>query len=155
VNRLIHLVPVLLVPVLALIALGCSSQPSFQKPTVEVTGIRVDQTTPQGVRLIATLKLENPNDLPLSLKDSRYTIRIEGVGSFSDSEQSERTLPAKGSQTVELPAAIATQGGAAAGGAYSVTGRVNYEPPGAWRQILNDLSYPLPSVGFQSSGKLP
>ena len=115
-----------LIPVLALIALGCSSQPSFQKPTVQVTGIRVDQSTTEGVRLIATLKLENPNDLPLSLKEARYTISIDGLGSFSDDEQSERTLPAKGSQTVDLPGAITTQGAAVGGTTYSVTGHVNY-----------------------------
>jgi hypothetical protein len=137
---------------LALFLSGCSGTPGFEYPTAKVASVRVDQQSDQGVRVVVVVNLNNPNDYPLPLVEGSYTVNLAGIGAFSDSAKSERTLPSRGTETVELPAAFATHGQSAAGCSYEVHGSVTCNPPSAFRALMSDLYIPLPSTYISSSG---
>ena len=97
--------------------------------------------------------LSNANDVALPLIRSDYTITVGGQ-EFSFDDDAQRVLPAGGSQTLIVPAAFAGPGEKFVGADYSVTGAVQYDPPTAFRRILNETDWPLPSVDFAAAGKL-
>jgi uncharacterized lipoprotein len=136
--------------VVALLA-GCSS---LQTPTGVVTAVRPTAATAEGARVEVTVELINPNDIPLPLLRTDYTVTLEGVGTFTFHDPTDRTLPAGGTQAVVLPAAFAKDGGQVGGVPYRVTGNITYEPPGEVRKVLTESGIPLPTVSFAASGRL-
>lgn len=138
-----------------LTAMGCASGKSFVDPIAKVTSVRVAEQTAEGARVEVTLTLENPNDVALPLKNTRFRMVVDGAEAFVFDDPSDRTLPSNGGQTLVLPAAFATDGKAAQGADYQVRGSVTYNPPGTFRRLLTEFEVPLPTVDFSSSGQLP
>lgn len=142
--------------VLAAVTVGCSIRPPryhfVSTPRAEVTSLAVTSVSEQGARVEAVVALENPNDLPLPLRVSDYTLSIDGVGQTTMVDLPPVTLPARGRQTFKLPIAVATDGAALDGQAYRFQGTVTYEPPGEIRRVLTDSGLPLPRTGFSSEG---
>ena len=133
---------------------GCSGTPGFEYPTAKVVAVRIDQQTDQGVRVVVVVNLNNPNDYPLPLVQGNYTVNLTGIGTFEDGAKSERTLPSRGTETIELPAAFATKGVAVLGRDYQVHGSVTCQPPSNLRALMTDMEIPLPAIGFASTGSL-
>lgn len=132
---------------------GCSNFRMYDSPTASVLGVKLVKQTDQAARVEVTVALENPNDVPLPLIKSSYTVEVAGQ-SYSATDVPARTLPARGRQEVTIPAVVAVSGGAARGSSYRVDGSVTYEPPGEIRKLMTDSYIPLPSVGFAQSGQL-
>ncbi len=132
---------------------GCSSK--LHQVTARVDSVRIDQQTDQGVRVLVTVVAENPNDTPLPVVRTRYSVSLAGGGEFAFTELPKATLPANGTQTITLPAAFALNGADAVGTSYKVVGQLTYEPPGEIRKLLTEYNVPLPSASFKDEGQLP
>lgn len=132
--------------------IGCKSNRLRTKPpTAQVTGVRLVEHTTTGSRLEVLLQLGNPNDFGLPLTRSDFSFRVAGGDSFTFNDQPHRSIPAKGTQLVRLPVALANPS-SIVGAAFVVEGSVTYEPPGEIRKLLTESSVPLPSVGFRGEG---
>lgn len=130
---------------------GCSNFRTFDTPRASVVGVKQIKQTDQGTRIEVTVALENPNDVPLPLVRSDYTVELGGR-SYTGRDVPARTLPANGKQQVVLPAVVTAGEGGGTG--YVVRGSVTYEPPGEIRKLLTDSHIPLPSVSFEQAGQL-
>jgi hypothetical protein len=143
-----------LTALLSAIAGGCSGTPGFEYPTAKAVAVRIDEQTDQGVRVIVLVNMNNPNDYPLPLIEGSYTVNVSGLGSFHDGARSVRTLPSRGTETIEMPAAFATKGAPVVGRQYDVSGWITFQPPSNLRALMTDMDIPLPDVGFALSGVL-
>ena len=128
---------------------GCRAQP----PEVAVTGVRVDEATEQGSRVVFSLALRNPGADPLPIRRTHYTLEVDGRP-FTFTDLAVATMPAEGVQTLSFPAAFSVPRERIAGASYRLSGAVVYEPPGELRDLLTDSRVPLPSVSFSDSGRL-
>ncbi len=142
----------LLLTLAALTLTGCAFS-GIKAPQARVEAVRLVEQTEQGARVEVTLALTNPNDKALPLNRTEYSVKLSEGGSYRFSDESNRTLPAKGTQTILLPAAFATDGNIN-GAAYEVRGDVSYTPPGQLRRSLTESGLPLPTVNFSQKGKL-
>jgi len=136
----------------AVAAAGCQTAAKIQPPTAQVAKVELVEQTTQGARLRLTIAMENPNQVPLPLGASQYTMVLDGDHTFSYTDRPKRTLPAGGQQILELPAAFETGGREVSGSAYTVTGTVSYRPPGQFRRLLIETGLPLPTVEYSASG---
>lgn len=135
-----------------MLSAGCAG---LQRPTAQVAGVSAAERTPHGVRVEFTVALENPNDTPLPIRETRYTVDLEQAGDFTFTDKTAATIPANGVQTLTLPAAFALPGeDGAVGRGYRITGTAVYEPPGELRRLLTESHIPLPSADFSASGTL-
>lgn len=133
----------------AALAGGCA----VQRPTAEVTGVRVGDATDEGSRVVVTVALHNRSDTPLPIRETRYTLQVDGE-EFAFTDVAPATIPASGTQTLRLPAAVRIPASAIDGRTYEVSGQATYVPPGEIRDLLTDSGVPLPSVSFSGSGRL-
>ena len=103
------------------------------------------------MRVLVTVFAENPNDVALPIVRAKYEVELAGAEAFAFTDLPKATLPANGTQTINLPAAFATDGGS---GNYQVKGQLTYEPPGEVRKLLTEYGVPLPSASFKDNGTL-
>lgn len=123
-------------------------------PQASVISLQVTEQTDTGFRVEAVVELTNENRVPLPLLDIHYKIEVDKVGSISVLDDANRTIPAHGKQRVILPASFAWQGPAPGGASWTVSGKVQYDPPGELRQILTETKVPLPVTHFKEAGKI-
>lgn len=123
-------------------------------PKVEVIGVQVVDQSSEGARLEVALVLTNPNDVALPLPSTSYTVSVAGVDSFSAVDLPARILGPKGTQSLTLPAAIATEGQDLAGRAWKANGTVTYNPDNGIRRFLTETGAPLPVSFFGGEGTL-
>lgn len=129
--------------------IGCAG---VSKPSARVNQAVVAEQTAEGARLELVLVLDNPNDVPLPIRETRYRVEIDGVADgFEFTDKTAATMPAGDTQTLTLPSAFA---GDLSDRAYQVSGAVVYETPGEFRRLLTDSGVPLPSVSFSARGNL-
>lgn len=126
--------------------------PDLATPAASVTGVRLVEQTEEGALLEITIGVENPNDVALPLSAASFSVDVAGAsGTFTG--KPNRTLPAGGSQTVTLNAALATTA-SVSGAAVSVRGTITYVPPGEIRQLMTETYIPLPSAPFTYGGSV-
>ncbi|WP_432799964.1 hypothetical protein [Poriferisphaera sp. WC338] len=130
---------------------GCS----VKTPTATVKDITVTEKNSTGARILLTVELQNPNDVALPLPHAYYRVSLQDASSFEFKSVPALTLPAKGSQTLTLPAAFAIKPDQPLEGRhYNVVGSIFYHPPGEFRMILDQYHIPLPSADFSASGNI-
>lgn len=125
----------------------------FASPQVEISSVRIDKQTLSGARFLIDLELTNPNDKPLPLLETTYTVRV-GDESFHFVQETHRALPASGRQTITVSAAIATDGGKLTGRDYQLTGDISYDTPTGMRAAGHLTWMPRPVVRFAGTGTL-
>lgn len=130
------------------VLIGCSS---LERPSAKVVDVKLTGQTNEGARVQCSVYLRNPNDTPLPLTETQYTIFISDIGSFEFTDVLAATLPPRGHQTIKLAASFVTDGQDLAGRTCHTSGRVYYSPPGEIRKNLTDAKYPLPWASFSSS----
>ncbi|MHB1157873.1 MAG: hypothetical protein ACYC26_13680 [Phycisphaerales bacterium] len=131
---------------------GCGDKLLVATPTVTLDGVEIVDRTPEGARALIHLTLTNDGDVPLPLTDANYSLTLANA-TYSGGTNPNATLPAKGSQSITLPAAVAGSPADVPNGcSYTLSGSLHYEPPGQIRQVLTDIGVPLPSVGFNGNG---
>ena len=137
---------------------GCAVLPQnwrvLKRPVVTGISVALVEQTDQGARLVANVELSNFNETALPLVWCQYRITVDGGDTFAMADELHRTLLARGTQIVQLPAAMAAAALDLAGASYTIKGAITYEPPGAIRKVLTESKIPLPAVHFQSSGEL-
>lgn len=138
-------------------ALGLGGCSSYTAPTLEVLDARVVERTEEGAIVQFVVKATNQNNNPLPLRDTRYTLELNGEQVFSGIRSPEATLRRQGEQQVVLPAAVPNSmlGSLADGTArYRLSGSLMYVTPGAFAELLFDTGVRRPSVGFSDEGTL-
>ncbi len=125
-----------------------------EPPVVDVMRVVLAEQSEEGVVVHAMIRVQNPNDVPLPLVASEYTVLLDPNYSFTFDDKPQQMLPAKGIQELRLSAAFATKGQAVAGATYHIRGLVRYELPGQIRRILTDSGISLPAVVYSSTGQL-
>lgn len=120
-----------------------------RKPAARVAAVAVTEQHVQGSRVEAVVELANRNDIPLPLRDVRYTLNVDGYEPFHLVEPANRTIPAQGVQTLRLVGAFP---GPVSGRAWRVGGSVQYQPPKTFIENLAEESLPLPRTRFSEAG---
>lgn len=144
-----------LIAVSAALLSGCQvSDDNLQRPTSSVSDVWLEEQTPRGVRLMVRVEVDNPNDIPLPVTKTDFSLTVKDVGTFEFADQPPVALPPNGTQTIELAAAFGNGERPTAGHAYTVRGDVTYEPPGEIRKLLTEYRVPLPSTPFSKRGHL-
>lgn len=160
--------PVLLLVLMLCAMTGCAVLPNLprpiQEPRVQVTGIEPVEVTEEGARFEIVLLLRNPNEIALPLALSEYTLRIEakeakigrkakdGGRVYHSNHPPNATLPAGGRIVLRLPAAIPLDAPLPARTRWRVSGSIRYHPPGALREMVRALGFPVPEVNFTDGG---
>ena len=87
---------------------GCATMEalSLRKPTASLKGLRFESITLEGAELLFDLEVANPNAVALPLLDMDYALSSGSRQLFAGSAGGGTTIPARGKQTVTLPAKI-------------------------------------------------
>lgn len=139
----------------AVIALsGCAG---YENPQINITGVRLTETTDEAAALSFGLDLHNPNNEPLTLLEFEYDLVIDGKPVFEGKRAAETTLAARGSKSIAIPAVIPFEAakwleGVPPSAEYRVAGKLRYLTPGKIFQVLFDLGVRRPTVGFSDAG---
>lgn len=126
-----------------------------------IEGISQTEESPRGQVLEFTLSARNDNEVPLPLREIRYSVELasgeswEGASTFSGVRSPEATLRGNGTQQIVLPAAMALVPGAARPVGlvpYQFSARLEYITPGAFAETLFDTGVRRPSASFRQAG---
>lgn len=90
---------------LALVAVGCSGPLSkpLQEPKVQVRDLEILDATLGGIDAIVTLDINNPNDRSISARGLSYELYVSGNQLVTGQDDQSISVPAFGSETIELP----------------------------------------------------
>ena len=144
-----------LLMLMALLAgVGCSS---YSAPTLNITGVRVAEETPDGLVLEFSIDAANRNDVELPLREVRYALSLDGKEVFRGVRSPEAALRRLGTQTIKIPAVIALGEGVprpTGKQRYTIDGTLAYTTPGQLAQVLFDIKVRRPRVGFGDQGEV-
>ena len=136
--------------VLAVLVLtGCVG---IDRPTVEVTNVRLDGVSEAGGRVLVDLLVTNPNDEELPMPTVSYRVDVVGAGAFEFTDRPIAALPKNGQTTLTLAAGV--KGVGLTGQRVRVDGELVFEPQGEFRRVLYDNNVPLPRSRFSGEGVL-
>ena len=124
-----------------------------ETPEAELEPVAQLERSDEGSRVVARLRLTNPNDRELRLLRLSYAMTIPNVGTFEIEQNPPVHLPAWGEQTIDLPAAFADPGGEAAERSWRVSGRITYEYDGEFRRLMTEAGLPVASMRFSGRGE--
>jgi hypothetical protein len=113
----------------------------------------VTERTDDGIVVTFTMLADNPNSVPLPLRDASYSVTLNGKPVFSGIRSAQATVRRFGTQTFTLPAAVPMAKDAAGGmQPYVLHGSVKYLVAGALAETLFDIHVRRPSTDFRGSG---
>jgi len=141
----------------SLFLMSCASLSSFTseitKPSLKVTGTKLQDLSLDKVNLLMDLEVGNPYSVPLPLTNLEYALTSEGEKFLDGKADVQGTIPAKESKTIQIPIAVAFAP------LMKVLGNVK---PGATIPYAADmnLSVDAPAVGpmtlpIRKEGELP
>ena len=137
-----------------LLLAGCKQTPVA---TVSIANVGVSTVTDEAAVLVFRLDAGAMGDEPLSLKEVKYTLSIDGHVVFSGTRYAEATTTAELSQTIDLPAPIPAsevQWPLHGVRRYRIHGSVAFLRPGPIGEMLYDLGVKRRRVRFSESGGL-
>ena len=143
---------IILLPFCCLLA-GCvfDTPPNVLVQDVSVSA--VGEGSPAAVELGIDLRLENTTKDPIQLETFEYTFTTTGGDRWSGSWSALRTLPARESFSMRIPAVIPDPFSSPdADTGWRVEGTVSYKAPGRWAQILFDTGFRRPTHDFRGQG---
>ena len=123
-------------------------------PSARVKSVHVVEQSEEGARLEVEVELINENDVALPLLVTDYALDVDGAGRFEFLDTVNRTVPARGKQTLRVAAAVPTGGRSLSGSTYRVSGLVRYMLPGELPRLAVESGVPPPSVDFVQEGRL-
>jgi LEA14-like dessication related protein len=127
---------------------------TLKKPKAQVAQVAVTEASEQGARVETTVRITNPNRTVLPLEQAYYRVTVDGAEPFAFTTVPAAALPGEGTQTLTLPAAVASDGQSLAGRSYTVRGYASYRPPGEVEAVLYGSGWPLPKTHFRAQGTL-
>ncbi|MEC9374476.1 MAG: LEA type 2 family protein [Planctomycetota bacterium] len=136
-------------------AFGCAfSDP----PTFEVVRAEITEESEDGFVVTFTLRGDNSRDVALPLRRINYSVSLDGERVFEGRRDAEATLPRKGSQFIQLPAAvpadIRTADSLRGEIPFSINANLTYLAPGLLAEVLFDSKVVQPTVNFVERGVL-
>ena len=132
-----------------LFSTGCIG---IQDPEVRVVGVRMDEVSSGGARVLVDLMVTNPNDEELPMPEVSYRVDVVGGGAFEFTDRPYAAAPRNGQMTLTLAAAV--RGIGIEGRRVLVEGEMVFEPQGELRRVFYDNNYPLPRSSFSGEGVL-
>jgi len=127
---------------------------SLRTPESQVADMELTEQTDEGARVVTTVTIDNPNETVLPVSRAHYRLAVEGAEPFAFTTVPAIALPSEATQTIWLPAAVATDGESVVGRQYTVTGYATYRPPGEFEAVLFGSGFPLPRTRFRAEGTL-
>ncbi len=97
---------------LMLLVVGCAgplSKPLIE-PNVQVRGLEITDATLGGIDAIVTLDIDNPNEVRLSARGLSYEVFVAGNKLVTGQDNNAISVPAFGSETIELPVRLSYLG---------------------------------------------
>ena len=90
---------------LLIFCVGCSglAKKPIVEPNVQVRNFEITGLSLAGVEGIVTLDVENPNETKLSAKELNYAVAVAGNELVAGQSTDNISIPALGTDTVELP----------------------------------------------------
>lgn len=143
------MVRIVLMMIGSVLLTGCIG---IDRPTVEVTDVRLEDNSQAAGRVVFDLKVINPNDEELPIPTVSYTVDVVGAGSFSFTDRPHAAAPRDGEVTMSLAAGV--RGVSLQGKRYEVDGVLVFEPQGELRRVFYDNYVPLPRSRFSAEGVL-
>ncbi len=120
-----------------------------------VTDARVTDRTEEGVAVAFVLDATNSNDDALPLRETVYSLELDGKSVFKGVRSAEATLRRRGTQQVVLPAGIPIALLPANGSVrYRLHGSMEYITPGAFAEVLFDTGVRRPDASFSQEGTI-
>jgi len=135
-----------------LLAGGCGLT---QSPSARIEGSQLVDRSAEAVRFDVAARLVNPNpEESLELRTIRYTVQLEGVGTYRGLRAAQATLAPGGEAMLELPVVVPLDrlGPGATSIDWSMTGHLLYIAPGALAETLLDAGVRRPTIRFRGSG---
>jgi len=145
---------VVLIGFFTILLAGCSST---QAPRISIVDASVSEATDEAVVVSFLLKLENPNNQPLPLRDFEYSLSVDGKQVFQGRRSVEATLQQEADYTLLLPAVVPFRRlGGTTSGIHScvVSGQLSYVAPGQLAEVLTDLRWPAPTTNFSGAAQV-
>ena len=99
---------VLLLAAALLVLSGCAlnSLARMESPTVDVTGVKLLGTTLAGADVLVQLRVDNPNDVALTLDGISYKLRLNEQPLLNGQYDKQVQIAPSGRTAVELPLTI-------------------------------------------------
>jgi LEA14-like dessication related protein len=100
--------PVLLLAAALLVLSGCAlnSLARMESPTVDVTGVKLLGTSLAGADVLVQLRVDNPNDVALTLDGISYKLRLNEQPLLNGQYDKQVQIAPSGRTAVELPLTI-------------------------------------------------
>lgn len=88
--------------VLTFAAAGCATLSGLEAPRVSVSNITPQDMTLFEQKFLVTLRIQNPNDVPLGVKGMTFNLDLNGKSFASGLSNQQVTVPRFGSELVEV-----------------------------------------------------
>lgn len=124
----------------------------IDRPEVEVTGVRLEEVSSAGGRVLVDLVVTNPNDEELPMPRVSFRVDVIGAGDFEFTDRPYAALPKNGQLMLTLAAGV--PGAGLRGKRVEVDGVLVFEPQGELRRVFYDNYIPLPRSRFSAEGVL-
>lgn len=136
---------------------GCSELKSLlkdaSKPSARIVGANIQNLNLEGLGLVFDVEVTNPYAVPLPLVNLDYALATNGTKFLSGNADVQGSIPAKGSKTIQVPAAVTFAG---------LLNTIKGVKPGSVIPYTADLglSVDAPAVGrlnlpIRKTGELP
>jgi len=139
-------------PLLALLASGCSVLTQVARPHVVDVAPRITRADTKGVDMAFDLKVDNPYPMAVVSKKLVYAIEIQDQELVSSEAGGEMTLKGGAASTVTLPAHIAFEKVKAIGKNLASANEADYKIHGTATVLAFGREVPVP---FSHEGTLP
>ena len=106
---MIHRPRVLLLALSLFVLAGCgglNTLAHMESPTVDVTGVKLLGTTLAGADVLVQFRVDNPNDVDLTLDGIAYKLRLNGQPLLDGHYDKQIQIAASDRTAVELPVSI-------------------------------------------------
>jgi LEA14-like dessication related protein len=95
--------PILALALACLFLTNCATFLDLEKPEVNLQKVYVRDTNLSGTTLIFVLKVDNPNNQEIKVKEISYSVFVSGKELTKAKTEKPVEVPAKGSSEIELP----------------------------------------------------
>lgn len=142
---------------LVLVVAGLGGCSGYAPPSLSVAGVSVAAESEHGVVIDFAIDAQNVNSVELPLKQVRYSLTLDGREVFSGVRSPEASLRRLGTQRFHIPVAVAVgpeEPKFTGKHGYALQGTLLYITPGQLAEVLFDIKWRRPSVGFREEGTL-
>jgi len=145
---------------LVLVAAAPAGCAAYQPPSIRLADVRLAERSDEAASFSFELVVENPNEVPIELREIRYTLALDGTTIYHGRRAALTTLHAGTSSVIVLPAVVRydragwTADALPPQAEYELAGGMVYVTPGALAEMLLDTGVRTPTASFRQAGSL-